>query len=235
MGTVNYAGAAFNGFQMGTVNYIDMIGGQVNRGAQIGVINIGGNVSGAQVGVVNIARKVEGAQIGIVNYADENNGAPIGIFSFVRKGQIHLDVWASETSVFNMALKTGNKRVYSILALGYQPSIGDDPYRWSPGVGIGVHMPSGSKYVDYINIEALSFHINEDESWTDELHMINQLRLIGGWELNRNMSAFAGLTLNVFVSQLNDGDHIGMASFFDYDGDDTWVRIWPGVVAGVQF
>ncbi len=49
------------------------------------------------------------------------------------------------------------------------------------------------------------------------------------------MSLFAGVTLNVFVSEVNDGDHIGVASFFDYDGNDAWVRMWPGVVAGVQF
>ncbi|MFC1718725.1 hypothetical protein ACFL6S_34050 [Candidatus Poribacteria bacterium] len=232
MGNVNYVGDSIHGFQIGTVNYVNYIGSNINRGAQIGVVNVGGEIAGSQIGVVNIARKVRGAQIGVVNYADEMDGAPVGIFSFVRKGQIHMDVWASDTSMANIALKTGSKHVYSILAAGYQPPLGDDPYRWSTGIGIGGHIPFGSKFV---NIEALSFHVNEDKAWENDLHMINKLRLIGGWEVNPKLSVFAGLTLNVFVSEVNDGDHIATGSFYDHDGDDTWVRMWPGFVAGVQF
>jgi hypothetical protein len=232
IGNVNYVEDSIHGFQIGTVNYVNYIGANVNRGAQIGVVNVGGEIAGTQIGVVNIARKVRGTQIGIVNYADEMNGAPLGIFSFVRKGQIHLDVWASDTFVSNIALKTGSKHVYSILAVGYQPSFGDDPYRWATGIGIGGHIPFGSKFV---NIEALSFHVNEGEAWENDLHMINKLRLIGGWEINPRLSVFAGLTLNVLVSQVNDGDHMAIGSFYDHTGDDTWVRMWPGFVAGVQF
>lgn len=235
IGNINYTGDSIYGVQIGTVNYVNYAGSNVNTGAQIGVVNVGGEIVGAQIGVVNIARKVRGTQIGVVNYADEMSGAPVGIFSFVRKGQIHLDVWASDTSMANIALKTGTRHVYSILAAGYQPSLDDDPYRWSTGIGIGGHIPFGSKFV---NVEVLSFDINENnenEAWTDDLHMINKLRLIGGWQVNSGLSVFAGLTLNVFVSQFNDGDHIAWESFFDYDGDDTCVRMWPGFVAGVQF
>ena len=81
----------------------------------------------------------------------------------------------------------------------------------------------------------LSFHVNEGEAWESDLHMINKLRLIGGWEVNPKLSVFAGLTLNVFVSEVNDGEHISTGSFYDHEGDDTWVRMWPGFVAGVQF
>jgi hypothetical protein len=228
-GAVNYVGGDIHGLQCSGA--LNSTLGHV-RGTQIGVVNIGGDVLGAQIGVVNIARKLEGAQVGVVNLADELNGAPIGIFSFVRKGQIHVDVWASEISVANVALKTGSKHVYSILAVGYQPPFGDNPYRWSPGIGIGGHIPFGSKFV---NVEALSFHINEDEGWTEELHMVSKIRLIGGWEVNPSFSVFAGVTLNVFVSQFDDGSHIALGSLYDKNWDDTWIRMWPGFVAGVQF
>jgi len=233
-GAINYVGGNATGVQAGVVNYVNPMGDKVNKVAQIGVINIAGDVSGTQIGVVNIGREVEGVQVGVVNYADDISGAPVGIFSYVRKGQLHVDVWGSETSVANVALKTGGKHVYSILALGAQPSFGDNPYRWSPGVGIGGHIPFGSKF---INVEALSFQINEDEAWTDDLHMVNKLRLIGGWEVNSRLAVFAGVTLNVFVSQVNDGDQIAIASFYDSanDEDDRWVRMWPGFIAGVQF
>jgi hypothetical protein len=228
-GAINVALRDLEGVQ--TAGALNMTLGHV-RGAQISVVNIGGDVLGAQVGVVNIARRVQGAQVGIVNFADEFKGAPIGIFSFVRKGQIHVDMWASETSAANIALKTGSEQVYSILALGYQPTFGDDPYRWSYGIGIGGRIPLG---VGFANIEALSFHINEDEIWTEEFHNLNKLRVIYGWEIDPRFSIFAGATLNVFVSQFNDGDHISISSIYDRSGDDTWVRIWPGFVAGIQF
>ena len=199
------------------------------------MVNVSGDLTGAQIGVVNIARKMKGTQIGVVNYADELNGAPIGVFSFVRKGQIHVDLWASETSVANVALKTGSKHVYSILAAGIHPS---DPYRFSYGIGIGGHIPRGSKFV---NVEALGFQVYEDiaeaDGWDDKTHTISKIRLIGGWEIKPRISVFAGLIFNVFVSNVNDGENIAIASFYEYtdDEDKRWVRMWPGFVAGVQF
>jgi hypothetical protein len=228
-GAINYVGGDLEGLQM--AGSLNLTPGHV-QGAQIGVVNIGGDVRGAQVGVVNIAHRVEGAQVGVVNYADELEGAPVGLFSFVRKGRMNVAVWGSETSAANIALKTGSKHFYSILALGYQPSFGDDPYRWSPGVGMGVHIPIESRYV---NIEAIHSHINEDEAWTEDLHQINSLRLIAGWHIDPRISVFAGVTMNVFVSQFNDGSHIAYGSLYEETGGDTWVRMWPGFVAGVQF
>ena len=207
----------------------------VNKGIQIAVLNVSGDLTGVQIGVVNIARKMKGTQIGVVNYADELNGVPIGIFSFVRKGQIHVDMWASEISEANVALKTGSKHVYSILAAGIHPS---DPYRFSYGIGIGGHIPRGSKFV---NIEALSFQVYEDiaevDGWDNKIHTISKLRLIGGWKIKPRISVFAGLTFNVFVSDVSDGENIATASFYDSvnDTNDRWVRMWPGFVAGVQF
>ena len=97
---------------------------------------------------------------------------------------------------------------------------------------VAMTFPFGSKYV---NVEALSFRINEDEAWTNDLHMANKLRLIGGWRIDPRFSVFAGLTLNVFVSRFNNGGHIAVASLYDRRKDNSWIRIWPGFVAGVQF
>jgi len=258
-GAVNYAGSnmwgcqgssalnvalgSITGAQMsGAVNYMDgdMLGFQASgalnmargrvTGAQVGIVNIAGDISGAQVGVVNIAGNVEGAQVGVFNYADEINGAPIGVFSFVRKGQIHLDVWANEYSISNIALKTGGKYIYSIIALGAQPY--SDPYRWHVGAGIGGHIPRG---LYFFNIEALNYQLNEGERWEEDLHQISKLRLIGGRQINPRVAVFAGVTLNVFVSNVNDGSRYNLGSIFKWSGDDEWVRIWPGFVLGVQF
>ena len=89
----------------------------------------------------------------------------------------------------------------------------------------------------FVNLELLSFHVNEGEAWTEELHRINEFRLIAGWEVVPRISVFAGLTLNTFISNVNDGDHIAVGSFVDISNDDEprWLRIWPGFVAGVQF
>lgn len=231
-GAINYVGGNIKGVQTGVINYVNPMGDNVNKVAQIGVVNIGGDVSGTQIGVVNIGRKVEGAQVGVVNYAEELSGVPVGVFSFVRKGRLNVDVWGSETAPMNIGLKTGGKYVYGILAVGTQPF--SDLSRWFPGVGIGGHIPFGSKFV---NVEALSFQINEGEAWTDETHVLNKFRLIGGWQVQPRLAVFAGVTLNVFVSQVNDGDHIAIGSFYDSvnDDGDRWVRMWPGFVAGVQF
>lgn len=41
------------------------------RGAQIGLVNVGGRVQGAQIGLVNISKKVDGVALGLVNIATE--------------------------------------------------------------------------------------------------------------------------------------------------------------------
>ena len=238
-GGMNFALDTVSGVQAaGTLN----LAGGIN-GAQFSVINIGGEIRGVQVGVVNIARRIEGVQVGVVNVSEEMDGAPIGLISAVGNGQFHLNTWASETALVNVGLKMGSKYVYNIFGLGYQPIVQpNQPLRWFPVLGIGGHIPLDPFFVD---IDLVSQNVREgprpwDITFTKEtsgLNLLNKVRLTGGWQIIPGLAITAGPTLNVFVSNDQDGSDIPI-----YDqpiisssrSGDTRVRIWPGFTLGLQ-
>jgi hypothetical protein len=60
------------------------------RGAQVGVVNFAGEVTGVQLGGIhNSSESVVGAQIGgIVNHAENLHGLQVGVLNFNRSGSL---------------------------------------------------------------------------------------------------------------------------------------------------
>ena len=86
---------------------------------QIGVVNIGGDVTGAQIGVVNYARRLRGTQVGVVDIASEGDGAaPIGLVTFVKNGIHEVELTTNEafSPVFSGVL--GTRHFYTRLGIG---------------------------------------------------------------------------------------------------------------------
>ncbi len=228
-GGVNVAKGEVHGAQItGGVSYADKL-----AGAQISVLNIGGDVDGAQVGVVNIARKVRGLQLGVLNISSEMEGAPIGVLSLVGNGQFHVQAYASDIALTNVALKLGSKHVYSIVTVGHQP--GDaKSRRWLTGLGIGGHIPLGRFYVD---IDGITSSGGLDVFGSRDELLLSQLRLIGGFQVAPRFSVFGGVTGNVLVEWENrSGDKLGLdaAPRWEEQNSHNTVSIWPGLVAGIQ-
>jgi hypothetical protein len=102
------------------------------------------------------------------------------------------------------------------------------------GLGLGGHIPLSPRF--FLETDAVAWHINDDEAWTDELNIVSKLRVIGGYRVARHFSVFAGATLNVLTTRVDDGADFGLVRGRRVTGDDaeTTVRIWPGFVAGFQ-
>ncbi|MBT3270097.1 caspase family protein [Candidatus Poribacteria bacterium] len=227
-GAVNLAAGSLRGVQMsGAVNVAERL-----FGAQFGVVNVADSVRGAQFGVVNVAGTMSGFQAGIINVADKFEGVPLGLLNYSRNGRWDLEISGDETFPLLVGLRTGTEHFYSILAVAGQSE--STPRRWGMAAGFGGRIPVGSHG---IHLDAMHYKINEDEAWTDELHLLSKLRLTFGLRLADQMSLFAGVTGNVLVSRLNDGSHLDLSgdAVYETKRGRTWVRIWPGVVAGVTF
>ena len=239
----NYAGADLRGAQISVganvtqehvsglqlttgVNY-----GPAIQGAQIGIVNIGGQVDGAQIGLVNIAGGVKGAQIGLVNVADDSS-APVGLLNVIKNGQHHLDLWSSDSAPVNLGVKLGGRHVYTVLTAGFEAS--DGKQRWLAGLGIGGHVPIADRF--YLEPELITWHVNEGWTLTTDTNSLSSLRLIGGYRVHRDLSVFAGPTLNLLVTRVGDGEGFGLirGTRLTSEGSDTTVRAWPGFVAGFQ-
>lgn len=227
-GVANVSSGLLRGAQIsGVVNFAEGI-----AGAQLGLVNVGGSVRGAQVGLVNVAGTMSGFQAGLINVADEFEGVPLGLINYAGNGRWDLELSGDETFPLTVGLRTGTDRFYSILAVAGNSESTTE--RWAPAVGFGARIPVGRHGV---NIDLLHYKLNEGEAWTDELHMLSKLRLTFGARLHDQVSVFAGVTGNVVVSRLNDGSHLGFSgrSVYARKEGDTWIRIWPGFVAGVTF
>lgn len=251
---VNVSGGGGDGFQAGVVNWsharfegLQAAGGfswaREISGAQISVLNIGGDVTGAQIGVVNIASgAVNGTQIGVFNYAREAE-APIGLLSIVSRGRFNLDVWADETSAANLGVKVGAKHVYGIFGGGTSgKQTFDGNQRWTYGFGMGGHVPVETPVLSFVNVELLHRQVGygNEMPYDDDGNgiMLSTLRVGAGWQIAPRLAIIAGPSLNVSVAT-PEADARGGFGFLGRSADlgggrDVAVRMWPGFFAGLQ-
>lgn len=252
-GAVNVAAQGGNALQAGVANWSSepLAGAQIAAGfswarelsgAQIGVVNVGGQVEGAQIGVVNVASgEVRGAQIGVFNYAEDAD-APIGVLSIVRNGRFNLDAWADETNVANLGLKIGAKHLYGIFTLGAGGQLRfDRDQRWSTGLGLGSHIGVVSDLLSFVNLELITRQVHFGDGWSgdeDDLMLISTLRLGAGWQLLPRLALVAGPTLNTSVATPEMDERVDPGLFgrsADLGGGrDVQVRMWPGFFVGLQ-
>jgi hypothetical protein len=204
------------------------------RGAQIAVLNIGGDVKGAQIGLVNIGGHVKGAQVGLVNIANDVDGVPVGLISYSRTGLLHLDLWTSDTARANLGLKIGGKRFYTLLAMSYgqNRSLRCDCRTEIPGssIGFGYYQPFSKFFA--------SFDLSGGGSVTDNERFVAvaKARLSIGFQPFKHFGVFGGIGANAAVNQLSGQGpmNIGWGPKIVGSGRDAQVTIWPAVFAGLQ-
>ncbi|MCH2084945.1 MAG: STN domain-containing protein [Saprospiraceae bacterium] len=217
-----------------------------------GLMNIaGGDVSFGQFSsLLNYAQKVDGFQIGLINICDSISGTPIGLLNIVKHGYNKVEFSASEVMYGNFALKFGAYSFYNILHLGARWD--DVPYvdmdgqeqtgrfiSWSLGYGIGTAIRLSPSWL--INLEAVSMHVNETEFWTNDLNLLNQLKLSFSVRTGRRSSFFAGPVGNLMFSRRLDedtgliGSNIMPYTMLDGINNNLSTKAWIGFNAGIRF
>lgn len=116
-GVANIARKSFKGVQIaGLLN-----SSRETSGLQLaGVTNSTfGVLNGAQVGgILNYAKKMKGFQFGLVNLADSSSGVSLGLVNLSSNGFRQISIYSNEVTNTNIALKTGNSKLYSLLIAG---------------------------------------------------------------------------------------------------------------------
>ena len=249
-GVNNHVGGKFSGWQVaGVYNHVAdsvkgfQVAGVGNfakrkvKGTQIaGVANFANKeIEGVQIaGVINYAKKIKGVQIGLINIADSSDGIAIGLFNFVVNGYHKLSFSTDELINTNAALKTGNKKLYSILQAGLSWG-NNDKKIYSFGYGLGSERSIGKTFS--INPELTSQYLYLG-SW-DYSNILNKFRLNLNVKLGKYVSIFGGPVMNVYYSQQTitltgyksptppSGYHV-------YDFSNR-VKGWIGWNAGINF
>jgi len=238
--------SGFANTNIGDLNGVQIAGfGNVNTtkvdGIQIaGFANISERVNGAQIaGFANVTKKLNGVQIGVFNFVDSlESGIPIGVFSFVKNGYRTFEISCSETLYGIASFKTGTKQFYNIISVGV--GYKKDKLHWGWGYGIGTLRTLKNNWD--LAFELISFHINEDEWFTDEINLNNKFQITTSKEIAENLNVFAGLSWNVNVSKIEDhhGNEFESSlapwTVFDKNYDnDVNIKMYPGFTAGIRF
>jgi hypothetical protein len=207
-------------------------------GAQLSLINVGGDVSGAQVGLLNVAGKVDGLQLGLVNVARESEGEAVGLLSFIGNGQANVQAWASDVAYTNVAVKFGGRHLHTLLTAGFNPGTTTHRRRYVLGAGFGLHLPAADRLFFDVDVLGSSVHTDHLFRDGDGKNVLGQLRLVAGYQVARRFALIGGVTGNTLVTWEN-GDtwkELGIGPEWQDVSDNgrTTVRVWPGVLLGVQ-
>jgi hypothetical protein len=201
------------------------------EGAQVGTVNVTGEASGLQLGVVNVGKKVNGVQLGVVNVADDVD-VPIGIVNIVKDGRQEVEVFATETSAVNLAVRLGSRRFHTILTGGMALQDQAGETRWTGGLGFGVTLASTPKLSIDLDAVASSVYYGQ---WSDTEpdRLIASLRPTFAWRFGPRLAVIGSVSANVLVS--TDGPHpdIGNAGW-DVGTGKNDVRIFPGFSVGLR-
>jgi len=221
-GVVNVA-ARIEGAQIGGV--ANVVSGD-SAGVQIGLVDVAaGSLRGAQIGLVNTAHGAN-VQVGLVNVASDAD-VQVGLVNVDWHGRLAFDAWSKpEAGTVLLGVKHGPAHVHSIYALEMNAATGRP---WAV-FGLGAHLTPVTRL--FVDIDLLQ-HAQLVAGSTDP-NELSEARVLVGYELLRQVSAFAGPTYNVLVaSDPSRADAPGYASLLPTRGQ-TATRAWPGVALGVE-
>ncbi len=210
----------------GVFNYAES-----GNGLQAAAVNISTeHYSGAQIGLINIGGDVRGLQLGLVNYADQSS-VPIGLLNIIRKGLHHVSLTTSDLNALNLGLRLGGRYFYTLVTAGMQPQF--RPVQWSMGLGMGGHIPISERTFIAIDLAA---HKLTAQKFND-LHMLTRVRALVGFRIMPRFAVVAGLSGNVlaeFDGHRLDAQAYGIQAELHRDSD-LRVTAWPGFVGGLEF
>lgn len=222
----------------------------VTRGYHNGIqlatfFNYAGESEGFQLGAINVAKKSGGVQIGLINYSGDSSVVPIGLVNIVKRGYNKVEIWSNELTTFNIALKTGGRKVYSILTVGGNPF--NKNKFWSFGWGPGIHIQFSKRF--YADIDDITSLVSINEPFSigaGRTTITNQLRFTCGFELTPKVALYLGPTLFTLFSNNNSLEHGGeftangtelaptFRTFYGNIGEFGFA-LWPGVCGGIRF
>ena len=191
-----------NGLQVAGISNVTK--GNVYGWQLAGITNVAtGKISGLQIGLANYAKTLRGFQLGLVNVAETvEEGAVLGLFSFVKNGYTRVEIEANETFYANISVKNGLPWLYNIYMVSYKNK-GDKTY-WAPGIGLGTFLPISNKLG--VNIDLTSQQVNEDKWWTEDLNLLNKLKMNVSYRLGNRMEIYGGPSFNLTISGIRDAE-----------------------------
>ena len=154
--------------------------------------------NGLQVaGILNKAKTMNGVSVGLVNIADTLNGYAIGLLNLSRNGYHRIMVYSNDIAAGNIGFKTGNRKLYSVLSAGVQPS--NQLTYFAIGLGIGHDFILNNRYTLSAELSNVSLLAGK---WKDT-HQIHRINVLLDYRIHPKLGLFAGPSFNFY-----HGDHV---------------------------
>ncbi|XXF75312.1 hypothetical protein P2318_19815 [Myxococcaceae bacterium GXIMD 01537] len=202
-------------------------------GLQVSLLNLGGDVKGAQVGLINIADTVRGTQLGLLNFSNAMKGFPLGLVSFEEGAPFHVETWASDIQLINVAVKFGGKSTYTTVLAGVGPD--DRLQRYTLGLGLGGHVRLSRLF--WLDLDVTGSVVRQrGQALLDGANVLAQGRLMFGFQLFEHLALFAGPTYNTYFSWSDEDRQAPTTQpvrVYQVDPDIT-LQHWPGLQVGLR-
>ncbi len=247
-GVGNIADSTTNGIQVGGVFNLSeehtgiQMAGIVNAvkektdGTQIaGIANFSRKeVDGIQIaGIFNYSKKLKGVQIGLINIADSCTGYTIGLVNINRKGYHKLSVYANEITNLNIAYKSGNRKIYSILLSGF--NISKNAQAFTFGYGLGNEIQLSKKIIFSTELTSQCIYMG---NWED-LPFFYRIQPLITFNISEKFSLSAGPSFSIcFSEQKEKKDGFKLSPPGDSYPVTFWndtISSWFGLQVGLSF
>lgn len=230
-GVANFNGAEFQGFQAAGVHNHS---GLNTSGMQVaGVSNFTTKtLNGVQVaGVFNYAKHNKGLQIGLINYADTSDGFSIGLINIVKKGYHKWYIGTDETMDLTTSIKSGNRKLYSILLGGMNLDENNKLYAF--GYGLGTEWVNTRFFALSTDLTSQYLYLG---SW-DYLNLLNRFSLNLHFRITKGFAIYGGPSFNAYYSDQTFSkpgwaNNIPANGYQQFTWDGNW-RGWGGWQAGI--
>jgi len=194
--------------------------------------NIAEDVTGAQfAGFINIANRVKGVQVaGFINIADSSD-YPIGVINIIKTGTREISVWTNELLATNVSFKSGGRRTYGIIGLGYSPKFPKSHVNMHAGLGVNMLVKNKFK----VQLEAVTQSLISDNE-NNEL-LLNAINVLGSIKLAPRISLFGGPSINHYIgndAEMYNNIKYDFWSYIDDAETFNYQKVWIGFAAGIS-
>ncbi|WP_433830189.1 hypothetical protein [Flavobacterium anhuiense] len=166
-----------------------------------GICNIGKDtVRGAQItGLFNYAKELNGVQFGLVNVTGSPSGYSFGLLNFKKGGYKKISITSNEISDINVAVKTGDHKMYTILMAG-RSDRNDEEKLFSFGIGLGKNIPLGKRFAFNPEFSTQYLYLG---NW-DIFNSLTKFDSSFSFQLCKGVALSAGPSFNLYWSEKQD-------------------------------
>jgi hypothetical protein len=194
---------------------------------------------GWQAGMINFAHKVEvgGKQIGLLNICDSTETTPIGLLSFVKSsnGYKRLELSIDESETVNFTFKTGVRKFYNVITLGYNFLRTKELF--NAGYGIGRAYELGRAWM--FNTDFTGNILVEYDDFSPNVGTLLKCDFTVEKQIARNAAITFGPTLKaLFINQYNISNWQGkpfkhLSTYAPLTNNDKF-SLWVGFQMGIR-